>query len=86
MKPDPAAPDPISVLLVDDDYAIEGDPNLRRIPVVIPATSSADRDIFQSYGLGTNSSAVKPVSFSGLVDPMTSLSAYWTPAAERAPN
>ncbi len=65
---------------------IKGDPDLRRIPVVIFTTSSADQDILQSYDLGANSFVVKPVSFPGLVELMTSLSGYWTHTVERVPH
>jgi CheY-like chemotaxis protein len=65
---------------------IKGDPDLRRIPVVILTTSSADQDILQSYDLGANSFVVKPVSFPCLVELMTALSGYWTHTVERVPH
>lgn len=56
---------------------IRADPLLRRIPVVILTTSSAETDIVASYDAGANSYIVKPSAFGGLVHIFTSLSAYW---------
>jgi CheY-like chemotaxis protein len=42
---------------------IKQDPNLRRIPVVVLTTSSADEDIVRSYDLHANAYVTKPVDF-----------------------
>jgi CheY-like chemotaxis protein len=56
---------------------IKGDPNLRRIPIIVLTTSKAEEDIYRTYDLGVNSFISKPVSFDGLVRVMTTLARYW---------
>ncbi|MBZ5709244.1 response regulator [Nannocystis pusilla] len=56
---------------------IKGDPELRRIPVVVLTTSKAEEDIYRTYDLGVNSFIIKPVTFDSLVDTMKVLGAYW---------
>ena len=56
---------------------IKGDPDLRRIPVVVLTTSKAEEDVFRSYDLGANSYITKPVTFDSLVSVVRSLAEYW---------
>ena len=56
---------------------IKQDADLRRIPIVVLTTSSAEEDILRTYELGVNSFITKPVTFEGLVEVMKSLSRYW---------
>jgi len=56
---------------------IKGDPELRKIPVVVLTTSKADTDIGKIYELGANSFISKPVSFDSLVEVMKVLGRYW---------
>ena len=56
---------------------IKADPALRRIPVVILTTSSAERDIATSYDQGANSYIVKPTAFTSLVRLFERLCTYW---------
>ena len=56
---------------------IKGDPALRRIPVVVLTTSSAEEDIVRSYDLGVNSFISKPVTFEGFAAVMQTLACYW---------
>jgi CheY-like chemotaxis protein len=56
---------------------IKSDPELKRIPVVVLTTSSAETDILRSYELGVNSFITKPVTFAGLVEVMRGFSRYW---------
>ena len=56
---------------------IRGDPELKRIPVVVLTSSDADEDIIRTYDLGVNSFIKKPVSFDGLVDIMRETTNYW---------
>jgi CheY-like chemotaxis protein len=56
---------------------IKGDPDLRRIPIVVLTTSKAEEDIFRTYDLGVNSFITKPVSFERLVEIMKGLARYW---------
>lgn len=61
---------------------IKGDPNLRRIPVVVLTTSKAEEDIYRTYDIGVNSFITKPVKFDGLVAIMQTLSRYWVEFVE----
>jgi len=56
---------------------IKADPELRRIPVCVLTTSSAEEDVFRSYDLGVNSFITKPVTFAGLVEVLQTWSRYW---------
>jgi two-component system response regulator len=56
---------------------IKADRALRRTPVVILTTSSAQVDIVAAYDAGANSYIVKPSAFGGLVELFAGLSAYW---------
>ena len=46
---------------------IKGDPELRRIPVVVLTTSEAEEDILRSYDLHANAYVTKPVDFEAFV-------------------
>jgi CheY-like chemotaxis protein len=56
---------------------IKADHALRRTPVVILTTSSAQVDIAAAYDAGANSYVVKPSAFGSLVRMFDGLSAYW---------
>ena len=56
---------------------IRADPAIRRIPVIILTTSTADSDIAASYDAGANAYIVKPTAFAGLVHIFTTLAAFW---------
>jgi CheY-like chemotaxis protein len=56
---------------------IKGDPDLRRIPVVVLTTSRGEEDIVRTYDLGVNSFVSKPVSFDELASVMRTLTGYW---------
>ncbi len=42
---------------------VKGDPDLRRIPVVVLTTSDAEEDVLRSYDLHANAYVCKPVDF-----------------------
>ena len=52
-------------------------PDLRRIPVVVLTSSREERDIVESYRLGTNSYVVKPVDFQQFAEAVRQLGLYW---------
>ncbi len=56
---------------------IRNDPALRRIPVVVLTTSSADEDVIRTYDLGVNSFIKKPVTFEGLIEALRTTTEYW---------
>jgi two-component system response regulator len=47
---------------------IKGDPELRRIPVIVLTTSEAEEDVLRSYDLHANAYVTKPVDFDRFVD------------------
>lgn len=53
------------------------DENLRRIPVVILTTSSAELDMVRAYGHGAGSYLVKPVDFDKFKKLMETFGFYW---------
>ncbi|MFL5336902.1 MAG: response regulator [Geminicoccaceae bacterium] len=56
---------------------IKADESLREIPVVVLTTSSDEEDVTRTYALGANSFITKPVTHSGLIEVMRSLTNYW---------
>ncbi len=56
---------------------IKSDPNLRRIPVIVLTTSSAEEDIIKTYDLGVNSFISKPAKFDDLVKVTRQIGGYW---------
>ena len=46
---------------------VKGDPELRRIPIVVLTTSEAEEDILRSYDLHANAYVTKPVDFDRFV-------------------
>lgn len=56
---------------------IRNDPNLRRIPIVVFTTSTADADVEFVYEMGANSCITKPASFDSLVEVLSLLGRYW---------
>jgi CheY-like chemotaxis protein len=61
---------------------IKADASLREIPVVVLTTSKDEADIQRTYELGANSFISKPVTHTGLMDVMRSLSHYWFDVVE----
>ncbi|NMT62943.1 response regulator [Marinobacter orientalis] len=56
---------------------IKSDPGLQTIPTVVMTTSGNEDDIRHCYAAGANSYIVKPSSYSGLLDVVSSLTNYW---------
>ena len=56
---------------------IKGDPNLRRIPVVVLTTSKAEEDILRAYGLHANCYVAKPVDFDQFTLVVKSIENFW---------
>lgn len=62
--------------------ALKGDPELRRIPVVILTTSEAEEDMIRGYDLGAASYCTKPVTFERLVELMRAIGTFWVEFVE----
>jgi two-component system, chemotaxis family, response regulator Rcp1 len=56
---------------------IKGDPSLKRIPVVIMTTSSAERDIFESYNLHANCYVTKPIELDEFIAAIRKIEQFW---------
>ncbi|MBU0712655.1 response regulator [bacterium] len=56
---------------------IKTDPDLKTIPVVILTSSKMEKDLVESYNLGTNAYVVKPVAFHEFVDAVKGLGKFW---------
>ncbi len=56
---------------------IKADPDLKRIPVVILTTSSADEDILKSYDLHANCYITKPVDLDQFIEVVKSVEDFW---------
>ena len=61
---------------------VKADARLRRIPIVVLTTSSAEDDVLRSYNLGVSGFIRKPVSFEGLLDIVQTVGKYWTQVVE----
>ena len=64
---------------------IRGDPELRRLPVVILTSSREEQDIITSYDLGVNAYVVKPVDFQSFIEAVEHLGVFWALINERPP-
>ena len=56
---------------------IKGDHNLRRIPVVVMTTSSAEKDIFESYNLHANCYITKPIDLDEFIGAVRKIEDFW---------
>ena len=56
---------------------IKKDPELRRIPVVVLTTSSAERDILKSYELHANCYITKPVDLTQFLAVVKQIDDFW---------
>lgn len=62
-------------------YEIKTDENLKRIPVVILTTSSAEQDILKSYNLHVNCYINKPVDFDKFFSIIERIEDFWLTTA-----
>lgn len=56
---------------------IKSDEALKRIPVVILTSSSAEEDVMRAYGLHANCYVTKPFDFEGLAKVVRSIERFW---------
>ena len=56
---------------------VKWDEDLRRIPVVVLTTSTAEVDILESYDLHANCYISKPVDFGHFLDVVRSIEGFW---------
>lgn len=56
---------------------IRADERTKLLPVVVLTSSREDRDVIETYRLGTNSYIVKPVDFENFAEAVSNLGLYW---------
>ena len=56
---------------------VKSDPDLKTIPVVMLTSSREERDLAESYDLGSNAYVVKPVGFGEFVEAVRELGLFW---------
>jgi CheY-like chemotaxis protein len=56
---------------------VKEDRDLKRIPVVIMTTSSAEQDIFESYNLHANCYLTKPVELDDFIEVVRKIENFW---------
>ena len=56
---------------------IKEDPDLKRIPVVILTTSTAEQDILKTYNLHANCYITKPVDLDQFIIVVKSIENFW---------
>jgi chemotaxis family two-component system response regulator Rcp1 len=61
---------------------VKADPDLRRIPVVVLTTSTAERDIIESYDLQANCYLTKPVQLDEFIGLVQSIKRFWLQTVE----
>lgn len=49
----------------------------QNLPVIVLTTSSAEKDIFESYNLKANAYVVKPVGFDNFAEAIHSINLFW---------
>jgi CheY-like chemotaxis protein len=64
---------------------VKADENLRFIPIVMLTSSREERDLLESYRLGTNAYVVKPVDFPQFVEAIRRIGAFWAVLNETPP-
>jgi two-component system response regulator len=58
-------------------HRIKGDTRTSGIPVVVLTSSSEERDVMKTYGMGANSYIVKPVDFEQFTEAVRDIGKYW---------
>ncbi|MGE0825559.1 MAG: response regulator [Candidatus Binatia bacterium] len=88
------AEDPIVILLdikmpkvsgLEVLRALRADPQLQTLPVVILTSSREEKDIRESYKLGTNAYVVKPVDFEQYTKAIEDIGRFWGTRNEPPP-
>jgi two-component system, chemotaxis family, response regulator Rcp1 len=66
--------------------AIKSDEKLRRIPVVVLTTSSADEDVLRSYDLQANCFITKPIDLDQFMRVVRTISEFWLEVVRLPPD
>lgn len=65
---------------------IKADAELRRIPVVILTTSTAEQDILKTYDLHANCYITKPVDLDQFIHVVQTIESFWLTVVKLPPN
>ncbi len=65
---------------------IKADETLKRIPVVVVTTSSAEQDIVKSYNLHANCYVTKPVDLGQFLEVVKAIDSFWLTIVKLPPN
>jgi two-component system response regulator len=65
---------------------LRADPRTQRLPVVVLTSSNEDRDLVETYNLGTNAYVRKPVDFPAFVEAVRALHLFWMIVNEVSPS
>ena len=65
---------------------IKKDERLKRIPVIMLSTSSAEKDILRSYANHANCFITKPVDLAKFMEVVKSIEAFWISIVKLPPN
>jgi CheY-like chemotaxis protein len=65
---------------------VKGDPDLKRIPIVVVTTSKAEQDIVRSYDLHANCYVTKPVDLAQFMEVVRSIEDFWLAIVKLPPN
>lgn len=65
---------------------IKSDPDLKRIPILVMTTSTAEQDIARAYNLNANCYIAKPMELGGFIDVVQSIEEFWLTRASLPPN
>ena len=65
---------------------IKADKDLRRIPVVVLTTSSAEQDILRAYDLHANCYVTKPVGLEQFISVVKSIEEFWVAIVSLPPD
>lgn len=64
---------------------MKGDPELKKVPVVVMTSSREDQDLNNCYDLSINAYVVKPVKFQAFVEAVKQVGAFWAVLNELPP-
>jgi CheY-like chemotaxis protein len=64
---------------------LKSDARLRRVPVVVLTTSSAEEDVLECYDLHANGYVTKPMDLDRLVEVVRSICEFWLKTARLPP-
>lgn len=64
---------------------IKDDPALKPVPVIVLTSSSAERDIAESYELGVNAYVTKPLDIADFLAAVRSIGTFWLTIATLPP-